>query len=121
MSHLVLMIEDDPDILELLAARVRKVGLEVITAVTGESGVALARERKPELIVLDIRLPDIDGWEVIDRLATFPETADIPVLVASIVDPPGPHEAPTVRAHLVKPIAKGRLEMAVLELTGGSP
>lgn len=113
----VLLIEDDPDIRELLAERVRRLGLEVVTATTGAAGIKMACDLKPDLLVVDIGLPDIDGWEVINRLADDDLTRDIPVVVASIRDPvAGTRE---VRAHLVKPIRRGALEEAVLAATQG--
>lgn len=107
----VLLIEDDPDIRELLAGRLKRLGMEVVTANTGVRGVEMAREMKPDLLILDIGLPDIDGWEVIARLADDSRTDDIPVVVASIRDPG--QGTPQVVAHLVKPIKRGALEDAV--------
>ena len=110
----ILLIEDDADIRELLAGRVRRLGADVHTATTGAAGIAKARELHPDLVILDIGLPDIDGWRVIESLSEDELTRSIPVLVASIADPlddtPG-----AVRAHLVKPIKKGALEEAVIE------
>ena len=113
----VLLIEDDPDIRELLAARVRRLGLEVVTATTGAAGIQAARDLAPDLLIVDIGLPDIDGWEVIDCLSEDSRTSSIPVVVASIRDPvDGNHQ---VRAHLVKPISRGALEDAVMAATQG--
>ena len=110
----ILLIEDDPDIRELLAGRVRRLGAEVHTATTGAAGIAKARELQPDLVILDIGLPDIDGWSVIDSLGEHELTRDIPVVIASIADPLD--DTPrAVRAHLVKPIKKGALEDAVIE------
>ena len=113
----VLLIEDDPDIRDLLAGRVRRLGLKVVTATTGAAGIQKACELEPDLLIVDIGLPDIDGWEVIDRLAEDSRTSQIPVVVASIRDPVD--GTPQVRAHLVKPIGRGALEDAVLAATEG--
>ncbi len=113
-SAVILMIEDDTDIRELLAGRVRRLGVEVETATTGAAGIEKARELQPDLVIIDIGLPDIDGWDVIDTLAEDERTRDIPVVIASITDPRD--ETPSgVLAHLVKPIKKGALEEAVIE------
>ena len=113
-APVILLIEDDADIRELLAGRVRRLGTEVHTATTGAAGIAKARELKPDLVIIDIGLPDTDGWSVIDSLSADELTRDIPVLVASISDPL--EDTPrAVRAHLVKPIRKGALEDAVVE------
>ena len=111
---LVLMVEDDSDIRELLANRIRRLGVEVVTATTGAAGLSMARDLQPDLLVLDIGLPDIDGWRVIEQLAEDERTREIPVVVASITDPLE-GTAHQVEAHLVKPIKKGALEEAVMD------
>jgi two-component system OmpR family response regulator len=65
---LLLVVEDEPNILELLAGSLRFSGFEVITATNGADAVQLARRRRPDLIVLDVMLPDIDGFDVARRL-----------------------------------------------------
>lgn len=113
-GRVVLMIEDDVDIRELLAARVRRLGVDVVTATTGAAGMKMAYELSPDLLVVDIGLPDMDGWAVIEQLALDERTSEIPVVVASIVDPVE-GTSHRVEAHLVKPIKKGALEEAVME------
>ena len=113
-SRVVVIVEDDPDIRELLSARVRRLGYEVETATTAEAGIRLARDLLPAVVVIDIGLPDSDGWSVIKSLANDERTAKIPVVVASIVDAQDPRPK-SVRAHLVKPIERGVLEDAIEE------
>jgi two-component system, OmpR family, response regulator len=64
----LLVVEDDPNIVELLSASLRFAGFEVATAGNGSDAVEIAREGRPDLIVLDVMLPDLDGFEVIRRL-----------------------------------------------------
>src|SRR5437763_8122993 len=64
----LLVVEDDPNILELLSASLRFAGFTVATAHDGEEAVAAVAEHRPELIVLDVMLPDLDGFEVVRRL-----------------------------------------------------
>jgi two-component system, OmpR family, response regulator len=64
----LLVVEDDPNILELLSASLRFAGFGVATAISGTAAVAAAREERPDLIVLDVMLPDLDGFEVIRKL-----------------------------------------------------
>jgi two-component system, OmpR family, response regulator len=64
----LLVVEDDPNILELLSASLRFAGFEVATATTGGQAVTAARTRRPDLVVLDVMLPDLDGFEVIRQL-----------------------------------------------------
>jgi len=115
----VLVIEDDPDIRALITRRIAKSGIEVISAGTGEQGLELAASHRPDLIVLDIRLPGISGWQVIERLNADELLKEIPVLIASIVDPsevdPTDESQEPVTVHLVKPIPRGQLEAAVHE------
>jgi len=61
----LLVVEDDPNILELLSASLKFAGFEVSTATSGSSAVNAAKERRPDLVVLDVMLPDLDGFEVI--------------------------------------------------------
>ena len=64
----LLVVEDDPNIVELLSASLRFAGFEVRTATSGSEGVAAFTERRPDLVVLDVMLPDLDGFEVIRRM-----------------------------------------------------
>ncbi|HEX6497397.1 MAG TPA: response regulator transcription factor [Micromonosporaceae bacterium] len=64
----LLVVEDDPNILELLSASLRFAGFDISTATNGAEAVSLAREERPDLIVLDVMLPDLDGFSVIRKL-----------------------------------------------------
>jgi CheY-like chemotaxis protein len=75
----LLVIEDDPIFATALGAVIREQGLKYVAAESGEGGFRLARERKPTGIILDVKLPDVDGWAVMERLRADPATAQIPV------------------------------------------
>ncbi|WP_027345875.1 response regulator transcription factor [Hamadaea tsunoensis] len=64
----LLVVEDDPNIVELLSASLRFAGFEVRTATSGSAGVAKFKEARPDLVVLDVMLPDLDGFEVIRQM-----------------------------------------------------
>jgi len=64
----LLVVEDEPNILELLAASLRYAGYDVVTAAAGADAVQAAQRHRPDLIVLDVMLPDMDGFEVLHRL-----------------------------------------------------
>jgi two-component system OmpR family response regulator len=64
----LLVVEDEPNILELLAASLRYAGFEVISASAGTEAVQAAQRHRPDLIVLDVMLPDMDGFDVVRRL-----------------------------------------------------
>jgi DNA-binding response OmpR family regulator len=76
----ILIIEDDLDVAEMLNAYFRVQGYEVFTVNWGEDGVRSAQTDHPDLVILDIRLPDIDGYEVARRLRSDRRTADIPII-----------------------------------------
>ncbi|WP_413099628.1 response regulator transcription factor [Streptomyces sp. Inha503] len=67
-SERLLVVEDEPTLRELLSASLRLAGFAVVAVATGEEALAAVRERRPDLIVLDVMLPDIDGFEVVHRL-----------------------------------------------------
>jgi len=79
----VLAVEDDRDILELIAHSLECEGYEVTGASTGERGVEAAGSEKPDLILLDLMLPGIDGLEVCRRLKADPDTAHIPIIMVT--------------------------------------
>ncbi len=74
----VLVIEDDPDIRGLVTALVQRAGMTGIGADDGRSGIRSFFEHRPDLLVLDIGLPEVDGWQVLERVR---ELSDVPVLV----------------------------------------
>ena len=82
MKH-VLTVEDDKDILELITYNLEREGYEVTGAITGEDGIDAARSEKPDLILLDLMLPGIDGLEVCRRLKADPDTAHIPIVMVT--------------------------------------
>ena len=77
----VLVIDDDPVILELMDAVLRPEGFEILKAIDGRHGVQIARERNPDLVVLDLLMPEMNGFEVVDELHGSPETSAIPIVV----------------------------------------
>ena len=76
----ILIIEDDVDLAEMLNAYFRVQGYEILTATWGEDGVRVAQEIVPDVILLDIRLPDIDGYEVCRRIRATRRTREIPII-----------------------------------------
>ena len=79
MKKKVLIIDDEKDILELVSIILSESDISVYRAEDGLSGLEIAREEKPDLILLDIMMPEIDGWEVLKMLKVDEETKDIPV------------------------------------------
>ncbi|MBI2932807.1 MAG: response regulator [Planctomycetes bacterium] len=77
----ILVIDDEKDVVELVRHNLEKQGMDVVGAQDGESGLAVAREHAPALIVLDLMLPGIDGLEVCRRLRADTRTARIPIIM----------------------------------------
>jgi DNA-binding response OmpR family regulator len=80
----VLIVEDDPASLDIFTTILRHGGYQVITAQTGADGLQLARERLPDLVVVDIGLPDGPGFGVLDELTDDPTTTHIPLIVCTV-------------------------------------
>jgi DNA-binding response OmpR family regulator/two-component sensor histidine kinase len=85
-APLVLIIEDDEDASALLSETIARAGYRVRLARSGARGLLLARELEPSAITLDVMMPGMDGWRVLQALKAEPRTAGIPVIVCSIVD-----------------------------------
>jgi PAS domain S-box-containing protein len=112
-ERVVLLIDDEESARDLAARSLTRLGFKVETAITGEEGIALARTLRPSLIVLDINLPDVTGWDVLTVLLTG-DTGDIPVIVHSIDDNRKRALAAGACEHLVKPADRDVLAAAAL-------
>ncbi len=80
-KHTVLIIEDEPDVIDLLRLNLAKAGFSVLEARDGLSGLAVAREKRPDAIILDLMLPEMRGEEVCRQLKSRGSTAAIPVIM----------------------------------------
>ncbi|HEY5670087.1 MAG TPA: response regulator transcription factor [Anaerolineales bacterium] len=78
MSDLILLIDDDHTLLELLSDHLQSMGYQVLIASDGPAGLRLATEARPDLVILDVMMPGMDGWEVCARLR---ENSDIPIIM----------------------------------------
>ncbi len=85
-TPLVLVIEDDHDGASLLRETLEEAGYRVVVAGDGQTGLRLVRELRPVAVTLDIMMPSMDGWRVLQAMKADPSTADVPVIVVSIVD-----------------------------------
>ena len=81
MAKKILIVDDEPDILELLESRLLVAGYRVVTASGGEECLAKVKTEKPRLIILDVLMPDINGFEVCKRLKKDDQTKRIPVIM----------------------------------------
>ncbi|HAG85747.1 MAG TPA: hypothetical protein DCL61_32565 [Cyanobacteria bacterium UBA12227] len=105
----VLVIDDDPTVHDLMQRFLSKEGFRVESALTGEEGLALAKELQPDAITLDVMMPSMDGWAVLSGLKSDPELADIPVIMMTIVDNKTMGYALGASDYLTKPIDRSRL------------
>jgi CheY-like chemotaxis protein len=110
----VLVVDDEEPVRDLMQRFLVKEGFRVVTAPGGEEGLRLARELKPDAITLDVMMPGMDGWAVLAALKADPETADIPVVMVTIVDDKNMGYALGATDYLTKPVDRNRL-LAVLE------
>jgi len=76
----ILLVEDNEMNRDMLSRRLAKRGYEVVVAVDGEQGVAVARAEAPQLVLMDMSLPVLDGWEATRQLKAAPETRDVPII-----------------------------------------
>ncbi len=112
----VLVVDDDEDSLELSTRILAKNGYSVITATGGAAGIELALEHHPDIIVLDVIMPEIDGWQVLEKLRENQETANIPIIMQSMLSERELGMALGADDYLTKPVDKSDLPNAVRKL-----
>ena len=121
MAKKILIVDDEPDILKIVSFRLKKAGYEVTTAVNGKVALECVQKERPDLILLDLRLPIMDGYEVCKRLKSDEVLKSIPIilLTASMVS--------TVREktkefkaddYLVKPFDPDKLREKIKKFIG---
>jgi len=77
----VLVIDDEPDIRLIVEMALKASGMTVVSASSGQEGLELARQHTPDLVVLDVMMPEMDGYATLDALRADPSTAKVPVLM----------------------------------------
>ena len=116
-SASIVVIEDDRASSDLLTAYLSGAALRVTTTRDGQSGLDAVRRDKPSAVLLDIVLPGLDGWAVLEELKSAVDTRNIPVIVVSIVDERSRGAALGAAAYLVKPVRRDDL-LSALEAVG---
>jgi CheY-like chemotaxis protein len=84
--HLILIIDDEPDTIELIQATFKRTGCQILGAMNGRLGLQLAREHIPAIILIDLMLPGLDGFELCRQLRDDPRTTHIPRVILSARD-----------------------------------
>lgn len=109
LGSLVLVIDDDPAVCDLLSRYLTEEGFLVETAASGEEGLQLARDTRPDFVILDVLLPGLDGWAVLAELKADAELAPIPVIMLTIVDERNRGFMLGATDYMLKPIEPERL------------
>ena len=107
------MIDDDRASLDLMSAYLAGQGVRVVRAPDGKEGLDAVRRLQPVATVLDVLLPGIDGWEVLETLRADPKTQALPVIIVSIVDERSRGLAAGAADYLVKPVGRDELLAAL--------
>jgi CheY-like chemotaxis protein/predicted DNA-binding protein YlxM (UPF0122 family) len=108
-SASVLVIDDHQGLAELFRRYLWGEPYEVYEATSGESGVGLAETLHPDIVVLDVMMPDQDGWEVLQRLQSRPATREIPVIICSVLDQPNLALSLGAVDYIAKPVMRDQL------------
>lgn len=116
MAPKVLLVDDEKSILMMLEVNFRAAGFDVVTATSGAGALEMAVAARPDAVVLDLGLPDLDGWEVVKRLRELNGVASTPVVVLSGTDRNDAlvrGYASTVEAYVTKPVEPDELVQTV--------
>jgi CheY-like chemotaxis protein len=112
MAQSILLVEDNEDNRIIYATALRYAGYQVFEAITGAEGVQQARHQRPDLVLMDISVPELDGWEATAILKADPSTKHIPIIAVTAHALPGDEErsiAAGCDGYLAKPIPPGAL------------
>ncbi len=115
----VLVVDDDAGMRDLLGRFLSREGFHVETAADGTAGLRRARELHPDVITLDVLMPEMDGWSVLTALKSDPALADIPVVMLTVLDDKTTGFALGVSEYLTKPIDRKRLAAVLGKFTPG--
>ena len=120
-ARTVLVIDDEATVRDLMQRFLAKEGYRVVAASSGEEGLRLARELGPDAITLDVMMPGMDGWAVLAALKADARTADIPVVMLTIIDNQNLGYALGAADYLMKPIDRERLVEALAKFRRDLP
>ena len=102
----ILVVDDEPNVASMISDYLSNEGYHTITATSGEKAIRLAKEHKPFAITIDIMMPEMDGWEVLQKLKENPDTKNIPVIIISISDDKETGFALGAVGYITKPVNK---------------
>ncbi|HTV84673.1 MAG TPA: response regulator [Dyella sp.] len=116
----VLVVDDDADACELVRNALKRNGINVVSAASGREALALTRSLRPAVMVLDIMLGDMSGWDVLAALRADPDHAELPVILCTVTDPEQRTGVLGVIEHLVKPFDRDHLSRLVQRFVGSA-
>jgi PAS domain S-box-containing protein len=117
----VLVVDDDPQVHELMARFLTREGFRVAAAVDGRQALEFARREPPTVILLDVIMPGMDGWAVLSALKADPKTADIPVIMVTMMDSKATGYTLGATDYLTKPVDRTRLSRVLNRFRCGRP
>ncbi len=113
----ILIVDDEKNFVDVLKTRLESTGYQVVSAGDGDEGVTKAREEKPDLILLDVMMPKIDGYTALKLLKDDKATKDIPVLILTCKEKMGDlFTAEGVRGYIVKPYDREHLLTTIKQI-----
>lgn len=112
----VLIIDDNKGLVDLMKRYLGSESYQVLTAYNGLDGLQLAINAQPDVIVMDIMMPEMDGWEMLQRLRTSPSTDNIPIVICSVINDPQLAYSLGASKFITKPVSKDNLFQALDEL-----
>ncbi|HET8728464.1 MAG TPA: response regulator, partial [Alphaproteobacteria bacterium] len=120
-SNLILVVDDDPAARDVMRRFLAREGYDVVTAADGEEGLRLARELKPAVVTLDVLMPGLDGWCVLQRLQADPVLAAVPVIMMTILDDRRKGYSLGASAFVTKPFDRDQLRALIHRVGAGRP
>ena len=105
----ILVIDDDPTVHDLIKRQIGEKGYQIISALNGKDGLELAKEHKPNIITLDVLMPEMDGWSILSQIKADNELCEIPVVMMTMTDDEAMGYALGASDYITKPVDWNKL------------
>ncbi len=115
-NRTILIIDDNDGLVDLMRRYLEETACHVLTAGRGEDGLRLAKEHQPHAIIMDLMMPGMDGWEVLQHLRTSEDTQNIPVMICSVINDPDLAFSLGASQFIEKPVNKEKIHQALSQL-----
>ncbi|GLV54922.1 hypothetical protein KDH_17690 [Dictyobacter sp. S3.2.2.5] len=120
-SYLVVAVDDNPDVLQLISASLEQTPYRVVGVQDSSKAIKVIQELRPKVITLDIMMPRINGWQILQQLKSNPITASIPVILLTVLEDHSAGYVLGADEYLVKPVARDSLLRVLQQLTAREP